>query len=200
MPKPTDHDERRRFVVSVATSLILAEGLEAVTQRNVAKAAGYSTAIVNHYFRNKQELLLLIYRSAAEAFRDRVEAIIARSRPALRDVLIGMLPLDEESRRQWQVFCAFLGSGVGNPVLSREQASRIRAAEERLAGLIAEECAGGLSARDADTHAGRLVNFINGLGVGIVIAPDQWPGQRAISFVDRELMTLEPQRAGAADR
>jgi len=59
MPLIVDHDARRREVGAIAARLIATSGLEGVTVRDVARIAGFSTAVVSHYFDNKRALLPL---------------------------------------------------------------------------------------------------------------------------------------------
>ena len=73
MPLIVDHEFRRKEVAAVASQLIARAGLEAVTIRDVAQAAGCSTAIVSHYFHNKRELLLFTYRYSIESATARAD-------------------------------------------------------------------------------------------------------------------------------
>ncbi len=57
MPKQVDHEQRRREVAAVAADLVAAHGRRALTVRNVADAAGYSTTVVSHYFDDLADLL-----------------------------------------------------------------------------------------------------------------------------------------------
>src|SRR5690606_29622071 len=112
MPRQVDHDERRRAVARIAADLIARGGLEALTIRNVAKAAGYSTAVVSHYFADKRQLLLFIYRAAIERTRSQIDAALAKDRGDLKACLDAILPLNEERRRDWLVWFAFWGMAV----------------------------------------------------------------------------------------
>ncbi len=76
MPLPTsavartvDHNLRRDEVATLATALIARGGIDAATVRDIAAAGGYSTKVVSRYFSDKRELLLLVYRAAAERAR-----------------------------------------------------------------------------------------------------------------------------------
>ena len=58
MPKIVDHDEQRRSLSATVVSLIAEVGLEHTTLRSVADAHGCTKGMVQHYFANKEELLL----------------------------------------------------------------------------------------------------------------------------------------------
>ncbi len=51
---------RRQTIVEVAEGILTTKGIEAVTIRSVAKAAGLSVGSIYMYFRNKEELFLCI--------------------------------------------------------------------------------------------------------------------------------------------
>ena len=87
MPVFVDHDERRRQVVAVASRLIAEAGLDAVTVRDVANAAGCSTAIVSHYFHNKKELLFLTYRASIDRATERANLAVGADGTDLRGLL-----------------------------------------------------------------------------------------------------------------
>ena len=65
MPAVVDHDARRAELARIAADVIAAEGVEAATVRAIARAAGFSTKVVSHYFQDKRALLLMTYRFAA---------------------------------------------------------------------------------------------------------------------------------------
>jgi AcrR family transcriptional regulator len=190
MPKSTDHEERRRFVVEVTSQLISSAGLDAVSLRNVSKAAGYSTAIVNHYFTDKQQLLLMTYVAAAERSRARLQGILAGRSPVLREAVIGLLPLTDETKLNWAIYLAFLGSGVGTPALSREQARWSEQTEKQFEGILKRELRGAGASKKAEGHARRLINFITGTSIAMLTHPSAWPKARVLGAVDEELRIL----------
>ncbi|MBH0778487.1 TetR/AcrR family transcriptional regulator [Nocardia bovistercoris] len=59
--------KNRGLLVDAAQELLLEEGWAAVTSRRVAERAGLKPQLVHYYFRSMDELLLEIFRRAAEA-------------------------------------------------------------------------------------------------------------------------------------
>ena len=57
MPRLIDADTRRRDIARATWRLVLREGLDAVSVRNVAREAGLSTGSVRHSFSTQAELL-----------------------------------------------------------------------------------------------------------------------------------------------
>ena len=60
MPAVVNHEERRQQIARIAADLISSVGLDAMTMREIAAAAGFSTTIVTHYFANKLFLGLIV--------------------------------------------------------------------------------------------------------------------------------------------
>lgn len=59
--------ETRNKILEVGASLILQKGYHNVTTDDIAKAAGVSTGIVYHYFKDKKDILLVGLDARAEA-------------------------------------------------------------------------------------------------------------------------------------
>ena len=195
MPPPTDHEARRQFVISVSTDMILAGGMESISVRNVAAQAKYSTSIVTHYFKDKNDLLLRIYQGAVARNRLRLNAAL-EDVGGLSSVLFALLPTDPEGRRIWGVYLAYLGCGVVVPALGAHQARAIDGTEAMLARCIVAHESPKVSKptavqRDA---ARRLLNFINGTGISIMLAPEKWTPARVHKAIAAEIAALSGRR------
>ena len=77
MPAQVDHDERRRELADVAIELIAEAGLDGASVRKIAARAGYSTVVVAHYFRNKEELLRQAFEHTIEQTARQIDAAMA---------------------------------------------------------------------------------------------------------------------------
>lgn len=189
MPSPTDHDERRRAVAEIALRLVADAGIEAVTVRNVAKAAGYSTAGVSHYFRDKRDLLLT-YRAAARRAQARFDAALQSADPLLA-FLEAILPLDDERHRDWQAWCAFWGSAIADAEFATEQSRRTAYAAERLAELLrTRRRRAGRAPRDAALEARRLLALAMGIATQAAFDPKAWPPARQRRCIADEVAGL----------
>ncbi len=125
MPAPVDHEARRRDVIRIAISVLAEKGPEALSFREIAERAGYSTTIVTHYFHNKHDLLLSMFQAAAQTGVDRVTAARGDNLSP-QECLEALLPLTEDSRRNWRVVLAFWGSGTADEAFRKEQRKRWR--------------------------------------------------------------------------
>lgn len=139
MPKQVDHEARRRQLADAVCRLVAEHGLEAVSLRQVAAAAGVSMGQVQHYFATKDEMLLFTYKTIGEHVERRMAAAaqgLENPRDVLRALLLEMLPLGDEARAEAPVLVAFLARALVEPRLMPEGgaamaefvADRIRAA------------------------------------------------------------------------
>ena len=62
MPKVVDHDQRREDIAHVACQVIAKHGFEQATVARIARAAGYTTGMVAHYFESKQQIVIAALR------------------------------------------------------------------------------------------------------------------------------------------
>lgn len=194
MPLVVDHEQRRREVAEIAADLVAKLGVERVTVREVAAAAGCSTTVVSHYFHGKRELQLMAFRTAALHARRRMEAVLAGGTGTLQLCLEAMLPLDDARRRDWHVWFAFWGVAVGDPQFAAEQKRRSRYSHELVEHLLR-----GATADAADAPAGAtaparaaesLVAFVVGIAGQAIFDPELWPPARQSNALRAELRLL----------
>jgi len=108
VPKRVDHQARKREITEALFQIAAARGLQAVTLRAVAAAAGISMNLVQYYFPTKEEMLRFGWQRVAELGGERAGEGIARAlrtgdeRAVVRAYLLGVLPTDERGR----VLCA----------------------------------------------------------------------------------------------
>src|SRR4051794_10907486 len=180
MPRYVDHEARRRHVASIAADLVARQGVDALTVRRVADAAGYSTAVVSHYFEDKRDLLLSTYQVSADRSTRRYEAVTARGKQRLLESLEALLPLDDERRADWSLWFAFWGFAATDPMLAAAQRDRVRSARGRIEQALDEEAAAGRLREGVDRAmaARTLLVVVHGIGTQTVFDPDDWTPQR----------------------
>ncbi|MBQ2100096.1 MAG: TetR/AcrR family transcriptional regulator [Lachnospiraceae bacterium] len=66
-PKQKRSIETRNKILEVGSTLMLSKGYHNVTTDDIAKAAGLSTGIVYHYFKDKKDILLIALDQRADA-------------------------------------------------------------------------------------------------------------------------------------
>lgn len=192
MPRYVDHAARREFVARVAADLAADEGLEAMTVRRVAEAAGFSTTVVSHYFTDRRDLMVTTYRAAAARSSDRFDAALVDSDEPLQSCLEALLPLDDDRRRDWRIWFAFWALATADPQLGAEQLDRVRSARVRITRVLERERERGRIRSDLDvTDVGyRLLVLVHGVGTQAVFDPEYWTPARQRGAVAEQLTTL----------
>jgi len=140
MPKHVDHESRRAELGSAVWSVVAKHGIEAVTIREVARESGWSTGVVNHYFRDKEDLMQYAFYLSIERSVARLLAHAADAPPleALRIILLESLAITKEQRLENSLWAVFVGQALTNPEMSDEVRSLYQRWLERLVRLIKE--------------------------------------------------------------
>jgi TetR/AcrR family transcriptional regulator, transcriptional repressor of bet genes len=194
MPKVVDAEQRRYELIDLTAREIARSGLERVTLREVARAGGWSTGIVSHYFSDKRDLLLATFRSRAE-HAGRLAHLLQEQGAAPLDAFIdAVLPLDDDRLLNWQVWLAFWGSAIGDPELSAAQQERHDSFQLNLVEALATESAAGRLRDDVDLEheALRLIMVLDGIAMQVVFSPDRWPEAAQRRMVQEHLAGLRP--------
>ncbi|HMK86848.1 MAG TPA: TetR family transcriptional regulator, partial [Steroidobacteraceae bacterium] len=109
MPKIVDHAKRRDEIAHVACRVVAAHGFEQATIARIARAAGYTTGMVAHYYDSKQDIIL----AALRLILKRIEERLTRERNGgdadLLSVLSEALAVDAQRFTECAFWMAFWG-------------------------------------------------------------------------------------------
>lgn len=122
MPRLVDHTERRRQICDVLLDIVSEAGISAATIREVAERSGWSTGVIGHYFRNRQDLLLGGLRRAAEILGEHNTRVLItlEGLAALEQILEGSIPLDKRRLALCRIFFFFYAEGMTEVDLRQE--------------------------------------------------------------------------------
>jgi AcrR family transcriptional regulator len=194
VPKIVDHDERRAEIVAAAGRLIARHGLEAATVRKIAAEAGYSSGVIDHYFADKDDLLVQALQWSHGRIGARVVRLTrtARGLAAVRAVLADNLPVDGTRRDETRLEVQFWARSLADQALldvQRRESDRFRRTLRRhLAEAIEDgEAPGDL---DVDQSLERLLALMDGISVRAVIEPSSLPTNRQLALLDEEIARL----------
>jgi AcrR family transcriptional regulator len=114
VPKAVDHGERRSELADAVLRVVARGGVRAVTLRDVAIEAGWSTGALNHYFNGKDDLLAGALKRAMHIIREKVGVAQALPDPteALEQMLVQVLPVDDTRLAFARVWLSFCGEAV----------------------------------------------------------------------------------------
>lgn len=183
--------DTRQRVLDALLMIISERGLDQVSLREVATAAGVSVGTVQYYGRSKDEMLQMAFEHLIGRILTRATAVprSVQVGPALRRGLLEFLPLDQRRTTEARVYLAFVARAAVAPNLA--------AAQHRLTSQSRARCAQALTlaaqrgqARtdlDADEAAAAIVVMIDGLLVHMLSDPEGMPATAAIRILDQHL-------------
>jgi AcrR family transcriptional regulator len=197
MPRYVDHDARRRHIAATAAELVGTRGLEALTFRNVAEAAGSSTTVLTHYFTDKRDLLSFTFEFVAERIGTRFDEA-QRQGGSLRECLEALLPIDPGRQTEWRLLTCYWGMAVSDPNLADAEARHVRSAQRRIESLLRQHYPR-LAGTEVEVVARRLVTVVHGLGAHSALDPGHWSPadqRRVLSHELGSLARLDGQNGG----
>ena len=188
--------KRRLELTDVLLSIAATRGLDQVSVREVAAAAGVSIGTVQHYFATKDEMLVFAFRQVVERTRARVAGIDADNGPrhALGAALRELLPLDQARLAECRVYLAFAARAATSPSLAavqRETLSAIYADLEQALRAAATARNRG-PALDTALEARLLLAVVDGLMFDAVSAPGTLTRAHLEAALDAYLDRLLP--------
>lgn len=193
MPKEVDHNAQREKLVNVAASLIAAGGMERFTIRAVARAAGVSTGVVSHYFRDKRQLMKLTFVAVALRIYAPAAKRLDEKEGDAQWCLEGLLPLDKERHKCWRVYVAYWGMAIGGVRFARvEQRQQARNARDLVKRILGASVSAGKLKRDLNLElsARYLLSVVLGISAQSVFDPKRWPPKRQIEVLGQALQSL----------
>lgn len=186
MPKVVDSDQRRTELAEAAARVIARSGIDGASLRTVAAEAGWTTGALVPYFATKRELLSFTLRASLDRRRARrAERAVMAPDEALRDQLVGALPITPDTRLHWTVTLAFAAQASADPELAAIQREAYLDVRESLGALLVSS--GRATDATAPTEAERLLTVLNGVALQALFAPELWDADRQVAAVDAEL-------------
>jgi AcrR family transcriptional regulator len=192
MPKIVDHAQRRDEIAHVACQVVANYGFEQATVARIARAAGYTTGMVAHYYESKQDIIL----AALRLILLRIEARLTREREkgeaSLLDVLSEALAVDAQRFTECAFWMAFWGQVSADKKLKRLNVwvhrEYLRLFSRCFAEHWPEWSAWPQSTRSQVLRS--IVTFINGLTAGAVTSPRDWPAALQVEQLRLQLDLL----------
>jgi TetR/AcrR family transcriptional repressor of bet genes len=192
VPKIVDHAQRRDEIAHVACQVVAQYGFEQATVARIARAAGYTTGMIAHYYESKQDIIL----AALRLILLRIEERLTRERESgaadLLKVLSEALAIDEQRFTECAFWMAFWGQMSADKKLKRLNAWVHREYMRLFTRCFAEHweewAAWPQPMRDQVLRS--VVTFINGLTAGAVTSPGDWPAAVQVEQLRLQLELL----------
>lgn len=187
VPKIVDHEQRRREIGESVMEVIATDGLDGLTVRKIASASGWSTGVLTHYVRDKEELIQLAIGTMAEAFIERLETNVADTPvESVRLLLRELLPFDAQRRTEaliWFRLATYDPAGDG-------ASNAIRRGHRELRKVVAARLADAGIRRDPSEVAAELVALADGLAIHHIIDPRGMPRTKIAATLDARLSEI----------
>ncbi len=203
MPKIVDHAKRRDEIALVACQVVADHGFEQATVARIARAAGYTTGMVAHYYDSKQDIILAALRLILKRIEERLTRERDGGEANLLSVLSEAIAIDAQRFTESAFWLAFWGQISADPKLKRLNVwvhrEYMRLFERCFAEYWPEWKSRPAAVRDQVLRS--LVTCMNGLTAGAVTSPRDWPAQKQIAHLRLHLELLRqwaaPKRRGA---
>lgn len=155
MPKIVDYDQRRRDLVQATLRLIVRQGLDGATMRDIATEAGFANGVVKTYFGSKADLLAATYLYVFEATNVRVATSTAglRGLDALRAFAHEVLPVTPELHDEARVVLSYLAEVAQNSEHARTTAETMELWREWIGSWLGEADADGRLRSEVDVES-----------------------------------------------
>lgn len=176
-----NHELRRARIAEITLGVIAREGLEAASIRRIAAEVGFSTAVVTHYFENKQDLLLSVMALLGQQNRERFDECAGRSPPDLAGYLLSMTACDPDDRASWRAWVAFWERSLDTPELAAELRGWIGEVLPRIEWFIAALAP---DRPDRARIATTLFDLVQGISTHMLFDPGRWTPQAVRETLD----------------
>ena len=204
MPKIVDHDRRRAEIARVTMRVIQKVGLEKTTIRTIAREGGFTTGVLSHYFRDKDDIISFAFQWVADRDFAEIESAAAGLSPGLPRLRVSLdrMLLDPEAPEGAAVSLSFWSAAVGNPRLVvgyQENYSRWRSYVKRYLreALREGQVPGSVVIDDA---VDLLVSAVDGLCVAMILDPSRFPKRRRRALIERLLVGVTESASTAVSR
>jgi AcrR family transcriptional regulator len=185
---------RHAEIVDAAIRVIARDGLTGASLRSIAREIGYTTGVVMHYFKDKEELLM----AAAEAVFGPYEQLLAEallmadSFEGLRRICVIPLPTTRAKQVIPRIYAYALVSAETEPAFAEICRKRYAAIRQGLQTLLANGQQNGSFRADFEPsmQCDVLCAFIDGLALHAVSEPVRFPSARIVALVTQELEKL----------
>lgn len=179
---PSSPSPRAELVTDAVLGIVAERGLDHVSVREVAAAAGVSIGTVQHYFPTKDALLAGAYTEVLRRIRTRMRSVELGpdARRNLSAVLRELLPLDDRRTREARMQIAFATRAAVAPALAEIQRTALAELRDALTEAFALAWGGNAPAGRCRHAAQAAVAVADGLALH-AISSGGWLSARRLT-------------------
>lgn len=188
--RPGRHGE----IADAAARVIARDGLSGASLRSIAREIGYTTGVVMHYFKDKEELLV----AAADAVFGPCETLLAEALQmedtfeGLRRICIIPLPTTRAKQLVPRLYAQVLANIDAEPAFADACRRRYAAIRQGLQTLLTRGQQNGAFRSDFEPAAQCDITcaMLDGLALHAISEPSRFPAARIVKLVTQELDKL----------
>jgi AcrR family transcriptional regulator len=189
MPKIVDVEATKLRIVKATWDVITTEGMQSVSMRRVASAAGCTSGLITHHFADKDELVTYSYEMVLNEMIANAAQRVSEEH-SVRDKVWAAVEAIEPTTPHMKQLTVVLINFWAQAAFNRAFAARCRQDYKRWRALISRTIREGIETGElrADTDVRALTDTItllsDGLSVGMTLTPTVYSAQhrRAILF------------------
>lgn len=198
MPKLIDLTERKQLIAQATWKIMLQQGIEDISVRNIAKEAGLSLGALRYYFSSQEELMLFAEALAFDRLTDKTSEIFQEELSPLEkiiNVLMVFLPSKDELETEAKVRLIFKLHGAHKKKEYREQQDvALQAIKNIMSNLILLNLL--KKGLDVPLETDRLINLLDGMVLDIIVRPDHLTKEQQRKMVVYHLNTICKEDVG----
>ena len=173
MPRVADKQERRDEVVDAAFRVIAREGLSGTSMREVAKEAGCTIGLINHWFTSRDDLVEASFDRAITLELEEVTAIVDDPSYFI-EAASKFLPVDERRRDAAKVWIAFYAMVLSGSDYENRRTDRCKAIRK----VMVEGLKHFRPLPACHDIVDRIFALVDGIAVNALMDPARWTRNR----------------------
>jgi AcrR family transcriptional regulator len=182
MQESSSQNPREAALTEALLRIVAERGLDQVSVREVASAAGVSIGTVQHYFPTKDEMLTAAFAEVVRRVRVRLASVEVGDdvRRNLSAVLREFLPLDARRAEEARIMLAFATRAATSPELAEVQRGVLQEIHEALSEAFARAAHDRVDPAETKRAAHIAIAAADGLALHAVSAPG-WISRRQLA-------------------
>lgn len=192
MPKIVDHEKRKKNIAEATWRVILEQGMEGATVRNIAKEAGLSLGALRYYFSTQDELFVYAMKLVKENATARINEIALSDVPPYEkvlNILMEIVPINKETMAEMEVWFAYVFYTRHKEDLFDAKKNELFRGMEKLIEYLDQHQILRPNL-DKVLEAERLYALIDGLALHALLEPQRISKERIVKLIEYHLKMI----------
>lgn len=194
--------DRKGAVARATWRVVAASGLEGATLRAIAREAGFTTGVLMHHFRDKEELFIFALGEMFDNAELELTEALRQTNPikGFREFLFHYLTLTKDSELQARSWLNFVGRALWNKAFLREYRRRYPRFRALIRRVLLAAVHAGIVRRGANVNmeTDMLFALLDGITMHALLEPGRFPPAHQRALIDSYLTRLLEPTSGNA--